>query len=668
MGITRIMRRRLAAGRAGEQDEAGIAIVAVLGASLLVSVLLLGSLAYLQHSVRFSRLEQDGTAADAAAQSGIHDFLTRLRLDGDYLDRADPAADPSEDNYCLNPAIAGPDVTVPAASPGVPVCSNLSSSTPVGWVAVEAGAVASADTPSFHYRVVRYDSVQREVLLESVGRSRGVYRTLQARIAHPSSSDYLYFSDYELADPQDEAAYPDNPRYPGTQNTSQACGGGASNSAELSYAWDTLGTGTYPRVYSPATGVVVANCLEPRFVTGDVLDGRVHSNDTIRSTGTVGAQFLGRLSTSDPRCATIDPLAPATWASCLSEEHRTAQLTQAPTYEPVMSMPVISDLATVSDKVGCRYSGATRIIAHEDGTMTVWSKDSVSADDRLGCGEAGTGAGQLGSPDGATVPVPDDGLVYVADVSTASGTTRELHKEEIGGPAGRRLPLGTFDGTVIDKAGESFTSDVSFGTALKHAGFGNLYLEGVVDGQVTFAAAKSVVLTGDLLLAGGRHGDDVVGVVAGRAVEIFRPRLATTRSIADGAGGVMLLQQEDAADVPGWPTRYADPTTGAVEPATGIQVQAALLALDGSVRVQQWSAPGLLGELRVVGSIAQRYRGTVANQSASGDVRSGYTKRYLYDARLDGVLRPRHFPALADGIWTVIWTQEQNTATDLREP
>lgn len=642
----------------------GVAIVAVMGAFLLVSILLLGSLGYLSANVRFSRQEQDSTAAEAAAQSGIHDFLTRLRLDGAYLDLADPAsAEP--DNYCNNPAVAGPDVTLPMGAGGVPVCHNLSSSTPVGWAAVEAGAAASLDTPSFHYRVVRYDSVQREILLESVGRSRDVYRTLQARIAHPSSSDYLYFTDYELADPQDEAAYPDNPRYPGTQNTSQACGGAGQTSEALSYAWDARGIAANPRVYVPASGVQVANCLEPRFVNGDVLVGRVHSNDTVRSMGSVGARFEGQFSTSDDRCAEVDPVNSSTWARCLSDEHRTATFTQAPVYQPSpLSLPTIVELSVVSESVGCRYAGATRIILHEDGTMTVWSSDT-SENPGAGCGVPGTAAGQLGSADGATVPIPTDGLVYVADVATATGTTRELRAGEIGGPPGRRLPLGTYAGQAPAQ-GVVYSSDVSFGTTLKHAGFGNLYLEGVANGRVTFGAAKSVVMTGDLVLAGGRRGDDVVGVVAGRAVEVFRPRLVTTRAVSDGAGGYLWALPSESEAVPTWPTRYADPTTGTVQPASGIQISAAMLALDGSVRVQQWSAPGVEGELNIYGSIAQRFRGTVAHQSTTGAVRSGYSKNYEYDSRLDGVLRPPYFPALADGIWTVIWTEEHSTAEAVR--
>lgn len=652
--LSRLVRRRAPEGRPG---DAGMTIVAVLGAFLLVSVLLLGTLTYLTASVRFSRLEQDSTAAEAAAQSGIHDFLTRLRLDGDYLDHADPAStDP--DNYCQNPAAAGPDVLLPLDGAGQPACSNHTGRTPVGWVAVEAGAAASPDTPSFHYRVVRHDPVQREILLEAVGRSRDVYRTLQARIAHPSTSDYLYFSDYELADPQDDAAYPENTRYPGTQNTSRACGGGGADDPAVTWAWSSADIAREPRTYVPAGGSLIADCLEPRFTVGDVLAGRVHSNDTIRSTGAV---FQGRLSTSDPRCASIDPHAASTWRNCLSDAHHDATFSTAPVYEAgTLTMPRITELSVVAESQGCRYSGATRIILHEDGTMTVWSKDSTAATTPSGCGLPGTGAGQLGSAEGATVPVPEDGLVYVADVAADAGTSRELYAGEIGGPSGRALPLGTYAGQVpVENA--SYQSDVSFGTALKHAGFGNLYLEGVAHGRVTFGADKSVVLTGDVVLAGGNHGDDVVGIVAGRGIEIFRPRLVTMTAISDAAGGFMWAPPSESAAVAGWPTRYADPTTGAVEPASGIQVSAALLALQGSVRVQQWSAPGLEGTLRIHGSVAQRFRGTVAHQAPSGQVRSGYVKRYEYDDRLDGVLRPPHFPALADGIWTVIWTEEHAT-------
>lgn len=642
-------------------DDAGIAMVAVIGAFVVVVALVLGSVGYLAASVRFARLEQDTTAADAAVQSGIHDFLTRMRLDRSYLDDADPASTDPE-NFCRNPAAAGPGSTLPADADGTPVCA-WDSGTPVGWTAVEAGAEASLQTPSFHYRVTSYDAVRRDVEIEVVGRSRDVHRTQRARIAYPSTADYLYFSDYELADPEDPAAYPANPHYPGSQDASAACGGAGHTASELRYAWAADG----PRTYAPAGDLLVADCLEPTFVAGDVLDGRVHSNDTIRSTG---ADFRGLLSSANPGCAALDPVDQSSWLACLHPVDDQAALARMPVYEsaPLTMRDTTTDLDEASAAgAGCRYLGATRIVLHAGGTMTVWSKDSTAASTPgTACGTPGAGAGQLGSAGGATVALPADGLVYVADTPAGAGS-RQLHGQEIGGPPGRELPLGDYAGQAAF-AGAAYSADISFAETDKHSGFGNLYLEGVADGWVTFGAAKSVVLTGDVVLAGGRTGDDVVGIVAGRSVEVFRPRMVQWRVAADSTGDTMWVpaRTTTAPEGPAWPTRYAEPG-GSVQPATGLQVNAAMIALSGSVRAQRWSDPGLEGTLEVFGSVAQRFRGTVAAlDAATGAAASGYTKHFTYDDRLSGPLRPPYFPPLAGEALEVRWTQEISTDAQVR--
>lgn len=658
--------------RCGGATDRGAAIVAVLGALVLVSALLLASLSYLQHSVRSSRYEQDDTAAEAAAQSGIQDFLTRLRLDGDYVDHADPLSGDPE-NYCTNPAVAGPDVVLPVLDDGSRVCTNLSGTTPRGWVSVATGAATTGEEPAYHYRLLRYDSVQRDLVLESVGRANGVHRTVQTRIAHPSATDYLYFTDYELTDP---TQYPENDAYVGEQTTSAACGALGHGADELTYAWDDVGIATHPRVYgylAPGSAIAFPQTLEcrsPMFQDGDVVEGRVHSNDTIRAWDDVGgpAVFKGQVSTADPRCTLADPTDSSTWVECLHPTHRDAVLEVPPVAVPApLAMPPITDMAAEAETAGCRYAGATRIVAHADGTMTVWSKDTTAELARTGCGVPGPAPGGLGSAEGATVAVPADGLVYVGDAATAAG--RELYAGELGGPAGRELPLGDYTGQAPVNGTSTYSSDVSFQSAQKHAGLGNLYLEGVVQGSATFAAARGVVLTGDLLLADGEHGGHALGVVAGQSIEYIRPALRLMRG-TNVAGEWVWRPSPGAVATPvtGWPTRYALPATGVVEPATGLNVQASLMALDGSIRLQANQLTGALGDLRVFGAMAQRFRGAIGTLPTATEPLRGYLKDYRYDSRLDHGLRPPYFPAFGDVTWTVIWTEEHATEAAVRAP
>lgn len=57
----------------------------------------------------------------------------------------------------------------------------------------------------------------------------------------------------------------------------------------------------------------------------------------------------------------------------------------------------------------------------------------------------------------------------------------------------------------------------------KYCQVGNLYVQGVVKGRVTLASSQSVITTGDLVLAGGLNGTDMLGLVATNSVEVYHP-------------------------------------------------------------------------------------------------------------------------------------------------
>lgn len=656
---------------AGTGDD-GVGLVAVIGSFTLVMVVLLGTLAYIAASVRFARWEQDSTAAEAAAQSGIHDFLTWLRLDERYLADADPTRTGPQD-YCGNPAVVGPDVVLPADLAGGPVCSNWDASTPVGWVAVAAGAIASPDTPSFHYRVVESDPVGRTLVLEVVGRSKDVYRTLQARLGIPAPTDFVYFSDYELANPEDETAYPDNPHYTGSQDTSAECGGDGAGSPLLRYAWDTTkGTG---RTYIPATGgTQVADCRVPLFGgthLDQTIEGPVHSNDTFRAS--VGQSFVGPFSTSDPACTGLDPTAgSASWAAvCLSPDANTAEFSQMPEYVAPLELPgSVAALKEIAEAgVGCRYEGATRIVPNGTSGRIFWVKSpGTKSVLNRGCGSPSA----LSSPSGAVVDLDAVGGLIVVTDSDDAALSREVYSLELTTGMGVEFPVGMGFTGQSATVGATYRSDLTMRDPIKQARYGNLYVEGVVGRPITFVAEQSIVLTGDLLVAGGTSGTTTVGLVAGGSVEVFHPQLVTWTGVAAGATGEAYWRHDDPVSLSGYmPKRYA--TSG---PAQGLSVQAAILALGGSFQVQQWSvgnvdaSSGPAGELRVEGSIAQRFRGVVGMDpppSCLGcdDPQTGYWKNYTYDERLRRGLRPPYFPTFSS-TWSVLWTEEHATDAAVR--
>jgi hypothetical protein len=144
-------------------------------------------------------------------------------------------------------------------------------------------------------------------------------------------------------------------------------------------------------------------------------------------------------------------------------------------------------------------------------------------------------------------------------------------------------------------------------------------------------------------------GDDLLGLVAQNSVEIFHPVTS---------GGTEIL--------PGtWPKRYGDvDTIGNPNPATGIQVAAAIQTLQHSFLVQEYDQGAAKGTLYVSGSIAQKWRGIVATSSGGVPV-TGYKKNYTYDIRLTNQ-RPPYFPAWPDSSWTVRSQGEITTTTAMK--
>ncbi|MDR1295363.1 MAG: hypothetical protein LBK59_10520, partial [Bifidobacteriaceae bacterium] len=279
--------RALPRRRRAPRCDDGVSAVVVIVSFFMVMAMAATTATFVTTSTRRARHEQDSGRALRAAESGIHDFLTRLRMNPDYL------AIPGDRDgaYCENPAAPTPEPIVFVAT----LC-GWDTSTPTGWVAPDGSTDATTfDRPQFHYEIVDVDLERKSVLIESTGRSSAaaaasgghgrhtVYRTLRARVAVPAPSDYLYWSDFELADPTDRTTYPDNDAYPHAQNTSTMCGAGWSlntPTGDLGYGWQE---GIPTRLYM-ADGSAKP-CHQPGFTAQDVLEGPVHSNDMIRSRG-----------------------------------------------------------------------------------------------------------------------------------------------------------------------------------------------------------------------------------------------------------------------------------------------------------------------------------------------------------------------------------------------
>ncbi|WP_448629390.1 pilus assembly PilX family protein [Cellulomonas soli] len=476
----------------GDGDE-GMALVLVVGSMLVLAMLAFTALAFTMASQRFARYDQDYTSAMSAAQSGVDDYISRLNRSEAYTTIID----------CANPAMKGPTTATNT-------CGWNASTTP-GWSPVDGTRTGEMDA-FFHYTVdASRVTTEGTVTLTVTGRANGEYRTIEAAVGKGGSTDYVYYTDFESADPSNVQAYP--------SGTSAACGGSGYDAAK--YWWE---------------GRSGAGCSEITFASGDTLQGSVFSNDSVLA---AGPTFTDGFLTANPECHNVTTsTSSSNWKWCLRNTSGTYSTANFNGVLPQYHDPLYLDdtSAAFAGFPGCHYVGSTRIVFNSDGTMTVWNKTVNNGGTAPTASGANGGTApscgslaQLDSASGATVSVPTDLVIYVG-AAPSTVDRRKCYSGEIGGATGATLPLGTYKSTTPATPVQStapYTYDTNMNEATKYCAEGNVYVEGVLKGRVTVAAAQSVVVTGDIVLAGGLTGTDMLGLVATNSVEAFHPWVAT---------------------------------------------------------------------------------------------------------------------------------------------
>ena len=175
------------------------------------------------------------------------------------------------------------------------------------WNAALAAAQAGVD--DYLYRLQQDGGYY----VTSTGRVRGVQRTIRANMRRRGFLDYLYMTDYESLDPL--SGYYSDP---------------ATATAQCSRYW-------WQGRPSPPT------CVRISFVTGDEINGPLHSNDTISVNGS--PQFNGAATTgysgtmSCPPSGTALPAAATRRSSCRATRRRSRCSPCRPATAPSRSRP-----------------------------------------------------------------------------------------------------------------------------------------------------------------------------------------------------------------------------------------------------------------------------------------------------------------------------------------
>ncbi|MBX3088726.1 MAG: hypothetical protein KF742_09545 [Cryobacterium sp.] len=541
--MLRLLRSRLGTG------EQGFSIILVVGIGMVLMILATVVATSAISGTMKARQDQAWSAALSAAYAGIDEYQSRLSNDSFYVQYGNPAADFS----------TGSSLTLPT---GTQENDAFGIGTDGTWATV-AGSGGSA---KFRYEINTTEYLETGIIrVRSTGLVDGVTRSIVADLRQTGFIDFLYFTDYEIQDPQ-------------ISGESSSC---------VKYEW---------------AGRDESSCTGIQFGKNDVVNGPLHSNDTLLI---CESTFKGPVTTSNSVNKGSGRLYEIP-SGC-----GTANFTSGMSYSPTVGMPSTnakmkretrSDLTTAGvPNPGCLYTGPTSIVFNADGTMTVkspWTKKTQIAGEPATSGSTPAACGSitaLHSSSGATITVPANNMVYVQNVPTVSSDPNYWTNSESGRPT---CPSkGNNLGYPISN--ESAATD-AYGCRN-----GDIFVKGTLKGKVTLAAENYVYVVGDITYKDS--SSDILGLVGNNAVWVWNPMNSSGNKLLTGSNR---------------------------------EIDAAILSVAHTFQVQNYSKTGVRGTLTVKGAIAQKFRGPVGTASG-GVIVNGYTKDYNYDPRLKYTAPPK---------------------------
>lgn len=590
------------------KDESGFALVTVLVAFVALIGLTVAITGYALGSQNTSRRDQNWNAALAAAQAGADDYLFRLNSSSNYWQYSSTNPPPGG-----NPAFSE-------------------------WVDVPG---AASGTPKFRYDVNSTLNEQTffsngSVTITASGKVGRAVRTVEIIFRLRSFVDFLYFTDLETSDPKVVSGQPSK------------CGKATSGAQRYRYAYTAGATSVPSYDSSPGSGT----CNQIRFVTGDVINGPMHSNDRVYICGT--PTFRGDASTTAPGSVTANPPSGNLWtgdSGCSNSPQFQGKFSKMFWQEKLTPPDSNTALACYADpnrsgcagiptnlRKGCLYTGPTFINFRSSGNLDIYSPY--------------TRRSYNGCRNGENVAMPSDwnGVIYVQDIPSSPSDPNFTSWAKSGG--GCNNPSSVTAPVVAQSLKETnkplglprSNETLAFGFSYP-CNTGDVLVQGSLKGQVTIGAANNIIATGNVLYsdkpagATSYQGGSLLGLIANSFVQVYHPICASSCGGSSNnnkeytsAGSLSMFGQA-------WPPRSI------VNP----EINAAIFAVNNSFVVQNWGlgetarvgTSGNPGTLSVFGTIAQENRGAVGTGSGATPT-TGYIKNYNYDSRLR-YLEPPYF-------------------------
>ena len=329
---------------------------------------------------------------------------------------------------------------------------------------------------------------------------------------------------------------------------------------------------------------------------------------------------------------------------------------------------------------GCLYTGPTMIEFVKGGTMNVWSPLTENTEPNRTSGTAAncgtfspsTANGQPG-PWQTGIPVPSSnpslnqsGVIYVqSEQPTGTGCSN----------CGNQTPTvsAISDASVVYPSGATCINPYYYNLAASSPQCveGDAIVEGELQGQVTLTTSADIIVSRDLTYqcADGSGGatttdpssvvacnssstsNDVLGLLANEDFLIAHPPGLDgnydTPCTDDGTE-----TNPGISNVVPWSCQITNPSGGNLP--DGVVVDAAIVTLNGSTYVPNFTAGGDLGDMYQNGTNINYYPGfNGVGGSTWNNISSGYNQLLSYDLRLS-YLNPPHLLQATDTVWDIV--------------
>ncbi len=429
-------------------------------------------------------------------------------------------------------------------------------------------------------------------------------------------------------------------------------------------------------------------CSQVNFAGQTKVYGPIYSNDSIYISTT---PTLGSVQTADPKCLFMETPANTYTKDCRTvaqERGATPPVNQTATAmagdksgQSLHPIPTTdSTLEQFASFDGCVYYGPTTIEFDGTDKMTVWSKDTAqrtASATKPKCPSTHTVKGTPIPTNTGYVPnlTHGDGVIYVATSATCTAGANPFDNWT-GTANGPMAQWGTTPstGTVFhnwwgphttkpDCEGDAFVSD--------HPSSGG------VEGQLTVATSDDVVITGTIKYLdcgtpftstvthpcnfNTSSTNDSLGLIAQNYVVINHP----TKDTCSGTCKMYAVTKKQVLATACTSTQLGTPAAAVCNPVADttksvLTVDAAILALYHSFAVdnEDYISTGKPsnngvgngkpdGILRIYGTVDQKWRGVVADGTASG-----YVKDYDWNS-VGAVVTPPHYLAPSTASWAI---------------